>query len=759
MKIEFVDIQNFRKLKKCRIPFGAKETLLVGANNSGKTSATDALINFLDSEKHKRFSVTDFTLSNWITINEFAESWLSKEPSDAKGTVLNDWQSWCPSIDVWLNVSVSEVQKVAHLIPTLKWNGEPLGVRLVYQPKDLETLRADFLLHYQAAKILTEKNQNLSLWPRDMKDFLERELKSHFEIKAYLLDPLKMDKLQSLRPEASPLESDPFKGLFKVDTIDAQRGFSDPNGEYSKAGCSLSSQLNEYYDRHLNPTDLPDDKDIDALEAISSAQTLFDERLENSFKKALGEIKKLGYPGFSDPDIKLSSRVNPIESLNHEAGVVFDIQNKNFGNQSFSLPEKYNGLGYKNLINIVFKLITYRDKWQRVGKAQQRQKENIAIEPIHLVLIEEPEAHLHAQVQQVFIRKAYDVLRNDVDDKFTTQLVVSTHSSYIAHEAGFDKLRYFKRKPTTSTEQVPSAEAVDLSKIFSISKRKYSEAKQIIMTARFVSRYLKTTHSDLFFANGIVLVEGTAERMLLPHFICHNYPDTLNQSYISILEVGGAHAHRLKPLIEALGVPTLVITDTDATKKKEITDVNGLKKYVYTSTQPKRNNGLFIGSDTLNLWFDWKGKNLDEVLDLAQEEKIKDNVRVAYQCGIEVKFKRDEDAQEAIPYTFEDAITLSNLTQFKKMKSSTGMIKAMHLATLEDTLEGCCQGLYEALKGTKAKMALDLIYDVNPEDLIIPEYIKQGLDWLENELDLSHKDISLTVQEGTSLLVEGNQDD
>lgn len=39
MKIAFVDIQNFRKLKQCRIDLSEETTLFVGANNSGKTSA------------------------------------------------------------------------------------------------------------------------------------------------------------------------------------------------------------------------------------------------------------------------------------------------------------------------------------------------------------------------------------------------------------------------------------------------------------------------------------------------------------------------------------------------------------------------------------------------------------------------------------------------------------------------------------------------------------------------------------------------
>jgi len=733
LKIKFVGIQNFRKLKQCRIPFGDKETLFVGANNSGKTSAIDALINFLDTEKQKRFSVTDFTLSNWSNLNNYAETWRSNKPENIKGAELHEWQFLCPSIDVWLDAKVSEVQKVAHLIPTLKWNGEPLGVRLVYQPKDIDKLRECYLQDFEAANKLTEKDKDLSLWPRDLKDYLDRELKAHFEIKAFLLDPNQIEAYQILDDKSSSLEAYPFSELFKVDTIEAQRGFTDPNAENGKSGGSLSTQLSEYYNRHLNPTDLPDEDDIAALSAINTAQGLFDDRLDLSFKSALGEIKTLGYPGFSDPDIKLSSRVNPIESLDHDAAVVFDVQKQGFDDSVFSLPEKYNGLGYKNLIHIVFKLITFRDRWQRVGKAQRRRSEDdIAIAPIHLVLIEEPEAHLHAQVQQVFIRKAYGVLRNENDndnkigDNFTTQMIVSSHSSYIAHEAGFDKLCYFKRETATSYTDTPCASVVDLSTVFGVSKKK-TLINKVENTKKFVSRYLKTTHCDLFFANGVILVEGAAERMLVPHFINSKYRDSLNQSYISILEVGGAHAQKLKPLIEALGLPTLVVTDTDAT-------FNGSKE------RPLRGKGYSFGSDTLKDWFKLDGKTLDQVLDLPDDQKVKKNVRAAYQCGIQVDYNDDGEGKEAIPYTFEDAIALTNLKLFKGLKTSTGMVKKMHLATIEDDLDKCSEKLYRALDGEKAKMALDLLYDIAPEDLEIPEYIKQGLDWLNTELEVSNRD-------------------
>jgi predicted ATP-dependent endonuclease of OLD family len=170
------------------------------------------------------------------------------------------------------------------------------------------------------------------------------------------------------------------------------------------------------------------------------------------------------------------------------------------------LPEDYNGLGYQNLILIVFKLMSFRDAWMRVGKAGKAlsgdTKRSSLIEPLHLVLVEEPEAHLHPQVQQVFVRQAYSVLRNheDLGDKPTvqTQLIVSTHSSHVAHERPFSSLRYFRRLPSRANADVPTSAVINLSEVFGPNDE----------TEKFVIRYLRAVHCDLFFADAAILVEG-----------------------------------------------------------------------------------------------------------------------------------------------------------------------------------------------------------------------------------------------------------
>ena len=92
MNIVFVEIQNFRKLKSCRVEIASQETILVGANNSGKTSAMDAMILFLKKNRRKDIAGTDFTLSNWSHINKIGKQWTDAD-EDSKPDLTLDQRS------------------------------------------------------------------------------------------------------------------------------------------------------------------------------------------------------------------------------------------------------------------------------------------------------------------------------------------------------------------------------------------------------------------------------------------------------------------------------------------------------------------------------------------------------------------------------------------------------------------------------------------------------------------------------------------
>lgn len=756
MKIKFIEIQNFRKLQSVHIDFNDTSTLFVGANNSGKTSAMVALSHFLIHTNG--FTTNDFTLSNWSTIDTIGKGW---EKQDTEGSALtcalSEWEPALPTLDVWLDVGANEIHYVRHLVPTLDWAGGLLGVRLRFEPKKLEELLKEYVAAFKAAKHVKQvgnetgaekKDFNISIWPQNLREFLDRKLRSAFEVKAYLLDPRKyVEPLNgAARPQAlplgsEPLEGEPFHGLIRIDEIAAQRGLgSQSSTRSSEDGTEtlhgrdkkkLSEQLRAYYTKHLDPFEFPVAADLEALQAIENAQRAFDDRLSTSFAEALNELSTLNYPGVTDPKMKIATRLRPTDGLNHSAAVQYEVLAENGATvtAALRLPEEYNGLGYQNLISMVFKLMSFRDAWMRVGKADKAlDKNKDIIPPLHLVLVEEPEAHLHAQVQQVFVRKAYHVLRGHKDlrgsKNLQTQLIVSTHSSHVAHESNFSCLRYFRRLPPSDEGKVPTSIVVNLSDVFGPNDE----------TERFVTRYLKSTHCDLFFADAAILVEGPAERMLVPHFIRKHF-EKLNRCYVTLLEIGGSHAHRFKSLIEKLGLMTLIITDIDSVSAEGR----------HPAVVPKRGANQLTGNDTLKTWIPLKSK-LDELLDLPENEKVKEDgqiplfsLRVAYQKPLSVKLDGSPDPAEVLATTFEDSLILENLSLFKKIEGS-GMVKKARDAVETSTEVGQLgQALFDIIReGNKAEFALDLLWlekhpDL-PEELLVPQYIKEGLGWLESQL-------------------------
>lgn len=76
MEISFISIRNFRKLRDVKIDFSNDTTLFVGANNSGKTSAMDALRKFFLKGDGNNFIYNDFTVTNRNPINSIGHEWI-----------------------------------------------------------------------------------------------------------------------------------------------------------------------------------------------------------------------------------------------------------------------------------------------------------------------------------------------------------------------------------------------------------------------------------------------------------------------------------------------------------------------------------------------------------------------------------------------------------------------------------------------------------------------------------------------------------
>ncbi|MBX3196746.1 MAG: AAA family ATPase [Labilithrix sp.] len=739
MRVKAVEILNFRRLKATHVDFDKETTIFVGANNSGKTSAMAAMRCFLVAPT--QLSLRDITIANWPKVDAVGIAW---EADKNEPHILRDL---LPSMDVWLDTPLSEIHHVAHMLPTLDWNGGLLGIRLQYQIRDVGKLKADYIM--AKAAVTSTRGEHLEQvrgWPASLSEFLERRLRSYVELASFVLDPkLKappvhgVAKPQPLGEDAIALERNPFIGLIRVDEVAAQRDFADASGnpsEPSEFGSRrfkrrLSEQLRAYYDRHLDPEKIPSEEDLEALVAIQTAERNFDRRLEAGFSDAFRELESLGYPGMTNPKLKISTQLRPTDGLRHGSAVQYAVVDPTGdGKAVLTLPEDYSGLGYQNLIAMVFMLMSYRDEWMRVGKASVSAdtEVSVAIPPLHLVLVEEPEAHLHAQVQQVFIKKAYQLLRQHADldkgERYSTQLVVSTHSSHIAHEADFANLRYFRRRPATGRAESQTTTVANLSHVF-------GEGDE---THRFVRRYLKATHCDLFFADGIIFVEGQAERILVPHFIRHHF-DGLSRRYISILELGGSHAHSFKELVDVLGLPTLLIADLDATSKETVKTAAGGEAVRWKQAKPARGANQRTGNQVLKEWHPAKDQ-IDDLLSLEAASHASSGIDgyefyVAYQKPLQV-LGADGGTSEVIPRTFEDALIFENKEVLGDIAGSSTTKKVQNLVASGVSNDELAQELFELLKTAgKAEFAIDCLMLEDPKALRPPQYIRDGLSWFE----------------------------
>jgi predicted ATP-dependent endonuclease of OLD family len=272
-----------------------------------------------------------------------------------------------------------------------------------------------------------------------------------------------------------------------------------------------------------------------------------------------------------------------------------------------------------------------------------------------------------------------------------------------------------------------------------------------------VTRYLRAQHCDLFFADAAILVEGPAEKMLVPNFVREHYP-YLTQCYITLLEINGSHAHRLRPLIEALGLLTLVITDLDACETKVVNTKAGKTVKKNVAIPPKRHSGQTTNNTSLKEWVP-EIQDVDGLLSAKSDDKVRIGdqlfaVRVAYQLPVNIDKAGGNGVEEALPSTFEDALVFENLEFFATLQGSGLASKFREAIEEQKGAEAISQTMFDALRdGNKAEFSLDVIWSKNFKDIKCPKYIAEGLEWLEEHLrakrvevlPLSSKDTGVTA--------------
>lgn len=757
IRLRYVELCKFRRLGKVKLDLDPKTTILVGANNSGKTSILTALRHFLSETPV--FGAFDISMSEWPALRALGLKWetLTEDPMAAVPKAGDDWDvqlvtllSAMPTLDLWFDAEVGMFHYVQPFLSNLVWKGGAVGVRLRLEPaSDVASLKELAWAYNLARQPVKGMSRESLAWPINLLDYWLREPRKLGQVRSYNLDAannpiqgIKTYQTQALAAGAQPADRKHLSKLIRVDFVAAQRGLGSEEADAKSTSLShpvglFSNQLLKFARQHLNVAVAGHGQRADLIQAVANAQKDLDQKIHDAMASSVAEVKQLGYPGLHDPqEIRFRTRIHTADLLDHSTAVQYGMKG---GTAEDMLPEFSIGLGYQNLQSLSYQLVSF--------KTARMNPEKGSPPPVHLVMIEEPEAHLHVQVQRIFPDKAHKLISlTDKDaSSLKSQLLISTHSSHLAHAEDFDRLRYVRRVPPSQANPTPSTEVVDLGEVFGDDDE----------TRQFAERYFRVQHTDLLFANAALFIEGVAERMLVPLFMELKYEE-LNSRYVSFLDIGGSHAHRLRPLVEKLRIPTVVITDLDPTELKA--GPTGKKRWMATANTGQA--GLKSGNATLREWHpqlqnldDFKAPTPDQLTWTSTQDC---KVRFAWQLPV-------AEAGNQWPTTFEDSLILTNIDWFKKLaklakkaeaakasdqqKADTDKEKitpptgaladAAEVVADAATPDDLLKNLHVLMRGSfsKGDFAASIFERVAAgEDVACPKYIADALAWLQDEL-------------------------
>jgi len=727
MYIKKVEIENFRQLNSISLDLDKKMSVLAGPNNSGKTSLILLLKRVL-SDNDFGLKSNDFNIyeqAKWVKI--FSDRLLNcklENSIEAENLFLDiddsDNSLLLPEIEVKLQIDYEDNDDLTDFSQYLL---------------DLDEKRHSFYFKYkislEISKFINSLQENNLIISKAIEDSgqsvgSKETSKNNSKLISKILMKLYCDNCVShiyycnktYETAVEIKHQRNFHNLFHFMYIPAARLMEDLNSK----NRALSNGLISFAQSDDNWNQLINDISQSLYGTINENIVDVSNKSSDSLKKILDAVSNSN--GGNLGNIALDVDVNEEDVQQLVSGTThaqYTVKGTGASKDlEYILNETSQGLGYSNLVYLDTQIETF------IREIEMNRNK------VSFVVIEEPESHMHPQMQYVFARQLIQKYNDS-----NLQGLITTHSTEIVRGVDIDCLRVLREETRFNC------------KLFNLDEMFFEENNLNAdggMDDKSKSFYKLVGISNLIFADRAILFEGDTERLYIKQLINNEDEfEGLRNKYVAYIQVGGSYAFKFEKILKMLGIKSLIITDADYEKGAANLDdlfderctTNGTIKYFYKKTTGKDSNKVLLKDiydwldpiDTSDK-YETKGKIVytNEVVKLNGEKDPKDLILLTCQS------KADQYTRTLEAAMLTKLFGLSPFQQFSRneLKQLKNEYKLQFSVPQEK--EGNYKfSLIDVLNST-ANNKTDFMYSVimnNLVDKMIPHYIEEGLKWLQ----------------------------
>lgn len=356
MQLSKIKIKNYRLLVDAELEVDSQTTLIIGRNNTAKTSCVKCIENILSGVP---FSFNDYSLSKRENLYSKIDSYLKKEL---------DFETLCEQIE-----PISIEFLVDYSLDDQEDNLGALSPFIIDVDVDTTTavIRAEFRLRPDERNFLKNlqleyKEENPSLSNEDIHSSIMDNFNKLFELIIYAVNPKNPEETQIKMHKE-------LKELFPYYSIPAERLL----GEAGAQNSSLTTLISEFFDMSENELDVGIAEKVRELRGIvETANKSVQQKSDNILSDLISNSIGFGYPNGEELQLGVTTQLSIDEQIKNQTQLSYMA-----GTSDEKLPSTYNGLGYKNLIKMEFLLASFARMVKKCGNAC-----------IPLLFIEEPES-------------------------------------------------------------------------------------------------------------------------------------------------------------------------------------------------------------------------------------------------------------------------------------------------------------------------------------------------------------------------------